>query len=61
VTSGIGNRQAESKARCAGWRGLSYAVEGDPNKGETHGDTADTIAEIRVHNQTGVNKHCWKR
>lgn len=61
VTSSVGNRAKESKARCAGWRGITYAVEGDPEKGETHGDTADTINQIRVHNQMGANKHCWKR
>lgn len=61
VTASVGNKQAEQRARCAGWRGIEYAVEGDPAKGETHGDTSNTIAQIRVHNQTGVNKHCWAK
>lgn len=62
TTGGIvttGSSPVESKARCAGWRPIPYTVNGNPAVGETHGDTASTIDRIRVHNQTGVNKHCW--
>jgi hypothetical protein len=42
--------QAAQKARCSGWRKISFSAKGD---------TDETIGEIRSHNQTGVNKRCW--
>lgn len=40
------------KARCAGWRALDY---------DGQNDTLPTIEQIRIHNQTGVNKKCWTK
>lgn len=57
-TATTGNSPEVSKARCAGWRPLDFTVNGDPDAGETHGDTSATIQEIEEHNQTGKNKHC---
>jgi hypothetical protein len=55
VTSG--KSEATSKARCAGWRPISYSAEGK-NEPEKHSDTAGTIKQVREHNQTGLNKGC---
>lgn len=38
-------------AQCAPWRKITYSAKGD---------TAVTIKEVRVHDQTGVNLGCWK-
>jgi len=45
------SKAAEQQARCAGWRKLSYTA---------NEDHARTITGIRQHNQTGINKRCWK-
>ena len=42
-------KAAESRARCAGWRGISYSAKAD---------TPQTVAEIRTHNATGRRKGC---
>jgi len=42
-------RALEQKARCAGWRGISYSAKAD---------TPQTVAEIRTHNATGRRKGC---
>jgi hypothetical protein len=39
----------ERSARCAGWRGIEYSAKGD---------TPETVAGIRVHNETGRRKGC---
>ena len=39
----------ESRARCGGWRGISYSAKAD---------TPQTVAEIRTHNETGRRKGC---
>ena len=46
-----GNTPNASKARCSGWRPIDYSASGD---------TRETIDQVRVHNQTGVNKKCWR-
>lgn len=52
-----GRSEASSKARCAGWRPISFSVDGKEEP-EKHGDTKGTIHQAQVHNQTGVNKGC---
>jgi hypothetical protein len=42
---------ADSKARCSGWRAITFSAKGD---------TPRTVKEVRTHNQTGKNKKCWK-
>lgn len=42
-------KAAELKARCAGWKAISYSAKGD---------TEQTVTEVREHNQTGLNKRC---
>ena len=42
-------RAAESRARCAGWRGISYSAKAD---------TPETVAQVRTHNETGRRKGC---
>lgn len=49
ATVTVGSGPQASKARCAGWRPITYSGADD---------TLDTIEQIRVHNQTGVNKRC---
>jgi hypothetical protein len=39
----------ERNARCAGWRGIEYSAKAD---------TPETVASIRVHNETGRRKGC---
>ena len=51
ATVTTGNSLAASKARCAGWRAITFSAKGD---------TPRTIKEVRTHNQTGKNKKCWK-
>lgn len=46
-----GQSPSASKARCAGWRSIQY---------DYLNDTMGTIQQVRQHNQTGVNKKCWK-
>jgi hypothetical protein len=53
-TSGIvttGNSKDVQKARCAGWRAITFSAKGD---------TEQTIKEVRTHNVVGVKKKCWK-
>ena len=42
-------KAAESRARCAGWRGISYSAKAD---------TPQTVAQVRTHNETGRRKGC---
>ena len=51
ATVTTGNSFAAFKARCSGWRAISFSAKGD---------TPRTIKEVRTHNQTGKNKKCWK-
>ena len=51
-TATTGSAPLASKARCAGWRAISFSAKGD---------TPETVGQVRTHNQTGVNKHCWKK
>jgi hypothetical protein len=44
-----GSRPSDSKARCAGWKPIKYSGEAD---------TFETIWQVRVHNQLGLNKRC---
>ncbi len=46
-----GRDQLSLKARCAGWRPISYSGSGD---------TLPTIRQIRIHNRFGVLERCWK-
>ncbi len=46
-----GRDQLSLKARCAGWRPISYSGSGD---------TLLTIRQIRIHNRFGVLERCWK-
>jgi len=55
--SGTGQRAEKAKAaRCAGLKHLSFSVEGATP--DEHGDTHDTINEIREHNATLDNRGC---
>lgn len=50
ATIGTG-REANTKARCAGWRSIEF---------DAWGDTPETINQIRQHNRVGSIKRCWK-
>jgi uncharacterized membrane protein YeiB len=50
-TATAGRAKASHDARCAGWRAIDYSAKGD---------TTRTVTQVRRHNQTGVNKRCWK-
>jgi hypothetical protein len=53
-----GKSEKATKARCAGLRHISFAVSGDRDEGEAHGDTLTTISQIEVHNQVLDGKGC---
>lgn len=44
-------------AQCNAWRAITYA---SPDHHPDNHDTPETIEQIRIHNQTGVNLGCWK-
>lgn len=46
-------RKVETKkARCGRWQKIKY---------DGQADTFETIWQIRIHNQTGVNARCWRK
>lgn len=51
TTVTAGSKPASLAARCAGWTRISYSGDSD---------TMETIEQVRIHNQVGRNKRCWK-
>lgn len=45
------NKISIGKLVCAPWKPITYS---------TNHDTKETVDQIKTHNKTGQNLHCWK-